>query len=126
MEEAQKLSQPERVAEFLKRLGEAGPAASREEAFRLVVDTLNGVEDQFSGVAPDPDRHLTDGRLYPPQEDSRRDVLGRDDVVRYRSRGHNTWIANNGAIRIEQIGKNDEPSVCCLDKPGADDRTVEL
>jgi hypothetical protein len=126
MEEAKKLTQAERVAEFLKRLGEARPVASHDEAFSLVRDTLNGVEDQFSGVAFDPDKHLTDGRLYPPQEDSRRSVPGRDDVVRYRSRGHNTLIAANGAIRIEKIGKGGEPSICCLDKPGADGKAVEL
>lgn len=126
MEEAERLTQAERVAEFLKRLGEARPAASHDEAFGLVKDTLNGVEDQFSGVAFDPDKHLTDGRLYPPQEDSRRSVPWRDDVVRYRSRGHNTFIASNGAIRIEKIGKGSELSICCLDKPGADGKTVEL
>jgi hypothetical protein len=38
------------VAEFLKRLGEARPVASHDGAFSLVRDTLNGVEDQFSGV----------------------------------------------------------------------------
>jgi hypothetical protein len=126
MEEARKLTQAERVAEFLRRLGEARPAVSHDEAFNLVRDTLNGVEDRFSGVAFDPDKHLTDGRLYPPQQDSRRSVPGRDDVVRYRSRGHNTWIAANGAIRIEKIGKGGELSICCLDKPGADGKTVEL
>ena len=126
MKEAEKPTQAERVAEFLKRLGEARPAASHDEAFCLVGDTLNGVEDQFSGVAFDPDKHLTDGRLYPPQEDSRRSVPGRDDVVRYRSRGHKPLIAGNGAIRIETIGRGGEPSICCLDKPGADGKTVEL
>jgi len=126
MEEAPKVTQAERVAEFLKRLSEARPAGSHDEAFSLVRDTLNAVEDQFSGVAFDPDKHLTDGRLYPPQQDSRRSVPGRGDVVRYRSRGHNTLIASNGAIRIEKIGKGGELSICCLDKPGADGRTVEL
>jgi hypothetical protein len=57
------LTQAERVAEFFKRLGAARPAASHDEAFRLVRDTLNGVEDQFSGVTFDPDKHLTNGRL---------------------------------------------------------------
>jgi hypothetical protein len=121
-----KLIQAQRVAEFLRRLGEARPAASHDEAFNLVRDTLNAVEDRFSGVAFDPDKHLTDGRLYPPQQDSRRSLPGRDDVVRYRSRGHNTLIAANGAIRIEKIGKGGELSVCCLDKRGADGKTVEL
>ena len=126
MEEAKRVTQAQRVAEFLRRLGEARPVASHDGAFELVRDTLNAVEDQFSGVAFDPNKHLTDGRLYPPQEDSRRSVPGRDDVVRYRSRGHNTWIATNGAIRIEKIGKGSEPSTCCLDKPGADGKAVEL
>ena len=126
MEKATKLTQAERVAEFLKRLGGARPAASHDEAFELVRATLNALEDQFSGVAFDPDKHLTDGRLYPPQQNSRRSVPGRDDVVRYRSRGHNTLIASNGAIRIEKIGKGGELSICCLDKPGADGKTVGL
>ena len=120
------LTQSQRVAEFLKRLNATPPATSHDEAFKLVANTLNRVEDEFSGVAFDPGKHLDDGRLYPPQEDSRRDVPGRGDVIRYRSRGHNTWIGSNGAIHIEKIGKSREPSVCCLDKPGADGKTVEL
>lgn len=122
----EKLTQAERIAVFLKRLEHSKPARTREEAFRHVTDTLNAVEDSFSGAAYDPEKHLTDGRLYPPQPDSKRDVPGREDVVRYRSRGHNTWIADNGAIRIEKIAKGAEPPVCCLDKPGADGKTVEL
>lgn len=117
---------PERFALFLKRLLVSPAAATHDEARALLADTLNAVEDAFSGVAFDPGKYLTDGRLYPPQDDSRREVPGRDDVVRFRSRGHNTWIASNGAIRIEKIGKMGEPAVCCLDKPGADGRTVEL
>jgi hypothetical protein len=121
-----KLTQAERVEVFLRRLGEARPAATHAEAFDLLASTLNRVEDSFSGVVYDPDKHLTDGRLYPPQDDNRREVPGRKDVVRYRSRGHNTWIADNGAIRIETIAKGAEPPVCCLDKPGADGKTVVL
>jgi hypothetical protein len=120
------LTPPERVAVFLKRLDASPRAKNLDEARTLLADTLNAVEDDFSGVAYDPDKHLTDGRLYPPQEDSRRQVPGRNDVVRYRTRGHNVWIASNGAIRIEQIGKVGQPSVCCLDKPGANGKTVEL
>jgi hypothetical protein len=120
------LTPPERFALFLKRLMASAAATTQDEARTLLAETLNAVEDAFSGVAFDPDKHITDGRLYPPQDDSRRDVLGRNDVVRFRSRGHNTWIASNGAIRIEKIGKTGEPSVCCLDKPGADGMTVKL
>jgi hypothetical protein len=126
MSSPRKLTQAERIAVFLKHLQEAEPAVGGDEAFGLLAGTLNAVEDSFSGVAYDPDKHLTDGRLYPPQGDNRREVPGRKDVVRYRSRGHNTWIADNGAIRIETIAKGAEPAVCCLDKPGADGKTVEL
>jgi len=104
-----RLTPSERLASFFERLGAQPPAATHDEAFRLVADTLNAVEDEFSGAAYDPEKHLSDGRMYPPQEDSRRLVEGRKDVVRYRSRGHNTWISEtwiseNGAIRIEKIG----------------------
>jgi hypothetical protein len=122
----EKLTQAERFAVFLKRLQATQPAGSGVDAFSLLSSTLNAVENSFSGVAYDPAKHLTDGRLYPPQDDNRRDVAGRKDIVRYRSRGHNTWIADNGAIRIEKIAKGAEPAVCCLDKPGADGKTVEL
>jgi hypothetical protein len=99
----------ERIALFFERLNAQPAAATHDEALRVVAETLNAVEDQFSGAAYDPEKHLSDGRMYPPQEDSRRQVEGRNDVARYRSRGHNTWIANNGAIRIEKIGSKGQP-----------------
>ena len=60
--------------------------------------------------------------MYPPQEDRRRDVAGRTDVRRYRSVGHNIWVADNGAIMITSANG----ATVCLDKPGLDgpdDRT---
>lgn len=120
------LDKKERIAEFLRRLAAASAARSHDEAIQLVRDTLNAVEDEFSGVIADPDKYLDDGRLYPPQEDSRRLVPGRTDLVRYRSKGHNTWIGSNGAIRIDDIPNGDQQPMCCLDKPGADGKTVKL
>ncbi len=120
------LDRRQRIAVFLDRLGSAAHAASHDEAFELLKRTLTAVEDEFSGVPEDPDNHLDDGRLYPPQEDSRRKVPGRPDLIRYRSKGHNTWIGSNGAIRIEELpGKSGGPR-CCLDKPGQDGQTVKL
>ncbi|MEQ8966374.1 MAG: hypothetical protein RID91_11155 [Azospirillaceae bacterium] len=111
----------ERVAEFLRRLGDAPPASSHGEAFDLLADTLNRVEDEFTDVPFDPTRYLSDGRLYPPQADSSRSVDGRPDLTRYRSRGHNTWIGENGAIHVRTLN-----GTVLLDKPGAGGKTAEL
>jgi hypothetical protein len=116
----------ERLEIFLDRLARAPPAKSHDDARELLNSTLDGVEDEFSGVPNNPGKYLSDGRLYPPQDDSFRKVTGRTDVVRYRSRWHDSWIASNGAIRIETINKNGTRGICCLDKPGTDGKRVTL
>jgi hypothetical protein len=63
--------------------------------------------------------------MYPPQGDSQRLVPLRGDLVRYRSRFHNTFIRINGAILIETISKDGTAPISCLDKPGADGETVK-
>jgi hypothetical protein len=68
----------ERLELFLERLDARPAAATHSEAFRLVADTLNAIEDEFSGAIFDPDKHLSDGRMYPPQEDSREARHGSD------------------------------------------------
>jgi len=44
---------------------------------------------------------MTDRQTFRSQADSDRPVPGRPNVLRFRSKGHNTLIATNGAIRIE-------------------------
>jgi len=115
------LTMAERFEIFLGRLAEAPPPASFEEAYETVCETLNAVEDEFSGRPFDlkPDRQF-DGRMYPPQADSFFAVDGHEEVTRLRSRGHNTFIRTNGAIEIQRIrGKKIE-----LEKPGRDGRGV--
>jgi len=111
-----------RFAEFVRRMEAAPPATSGDEALILLSRTLNHVESELTSIPFDPDRWLNDGRMYPPQEDNAREVPDRPDLKRYRSRGHNTWIMVNGAIRIVGI----ETSVVVLDKPGEDGCRIDI
>ena len=110
----------ERVREFLRRLAAAPAAAGHDEAMGQIADILNAVEDEMTSIPFDSDFPLDDGRKYPPLLDSRRVDPGRDDVARYRSKGHSTLIGDNGAIRI--VDHSSEKVV--FDKPGADGRAI--
>lgn len=115
------LTKQERFEKFLERLSAPPPARSAEEALELVSTTLNAVEDEFTEIPYQPDLWLTDGRMYPPRDDSVFTVTGRADLSRYRSRGHNTYVRDNGAIEIRDISGR-----VLFEKPGADGRPVEL
>ena len=109
-------SRRERLQEFLHRLAKSPNASTFDEAKKLVDDTLNAVEDEMSGVPYNPSTWLTDGRMYPVQDDNVRDLPGHPDVKRARSKDHNIFIGKNGAVRIVQISTNE----IALDKPGRD------
>jgi hypothetical protein len=113
-------SRTERLQEFLRRLEQAPPASTFEEGRKLADNTLNTVEDELSGVPFNPATWLTDGRMYPVQDDNIRDVPRRPDVKRLRTADHNVYIATHGAIRIEQISTK----TVVLDKAGKDGRKV--
>ena len=66
----------------------------------MLSETLNEVEDELTEIPYNPERWQTDGRLDPPLPDSRRPVPDHPEVTRWRSKGHNTYIRNNGAIEI--------------------------
>jgi hypothetical protein len=114
-------SKAERLEEFLRRLDAAERCTSFGEARTLVADTLNDVEDEMSGIQFNPVLPGDDGRMYPPQDDSERSVPGQEDVKRFRSARHNTYISSEGAIRIQEVG-----GPCILNKPGHDGSTIEL
>lgn len=112
---------PRRLAIFLERLAAAEPAETFENAMALIATTLNGVEDEFTSIEFSPAQWHSDGRMYPPQKDSARDVPGRDDVTRFRSVRHNIWVATYGAILIRTLDGE-----LLLDIPGRNGRKVEL
>ena len=73
----------------------------------------------MSDVPFDPSKWQSDGRMYPPQDDSERAVPEHPNVRRFRSRRHNTYIAMNGALEIRTIDGD-----VLLSKTGADGRSV--
>lgn len=109
------VSKDQRPRIFIERLENVPVANSADEALTVLSEILNAVEDEFSGVPYNPLLWKSDGRMYPPQEDSRRNVPGRPSVGRYRSAAHQTLIGKNGSIRIETLDGR-----VLLDKPGVD------
>lgn len=115
------LEKCERFAIFVERLLATAPVDGAQEAYVLLGQTLNAVEDEFTDIAFDPSNWKADGRMYPPQADSARDVAGRSELTRYRSKAHNTYISANGAIRIDSLNGD-----VVLSKPGSDGNEVVL
>ena len=93
----------ERLREIFRRLAEISPAHSFEEAWRHLVETMNKVEEELSGIPYNPGLWRTDGRLYPPQKGMERRVKGKHGVRVFRSVAHRTYIAQNGAIEIHAL-----------------------
>jgi hypothetical protein len=110
----------ERLNEFYERFGKAPRSSTSEEAYNSLVTILNTVEDELSGIAYDPMHGRNDGRLYPPQMDSIRDVPDKPFVKRFRSTWHNTFIGINGSVEICDILKGEVVFV----KLGSDGRGV--
>ena len=92
-----------RLTLFYERLKAAPAAGTRDQAYALLSDTLNAVEDEYSDMPNNPQNWQTDGRLYPPQTDRVFAVDNFPAVLRYNSFKHDTYIASNGAIEIRVI-----------------------
>jgi len=97
------LSKPARLKLVLQRLHAAAVKATHDAAFSLIAEILNGVEDEHSGIPANPFNWRSDGRMYPPQADNARSSPDRPGVIVYRSRGHRTLIAANGAFTIIDV-----------------------
>jgi hypothetical protein len=112
------MEKPERLRIFFERLSEAPLADDCESALALMATTLNGVEDEYSGIEYNAGSLQDDRRLYPPDL-AFEQQSGIEGVRMFRQRGHKTFIAPNGAIRIE-LNKPDPATKVVLDRPGAD------
>ncbi len=108
-----------RLAEVIERLGKEPPFGTAEAALAALTAILNEVEDRRTGTAFGPARWRRDSRLYPPQADAANPFPGRPELTRYRTRQHNVWIAEGGAIRIEEVSGR-----CLSEKAGMDGRTI--
>lgn len=115
------ISHRERLAVFYERLRNAASCASHDAAFALLSVTLTEVEDELSGAPNRVENHLHDGRMYPPLPDNTFTVKGRPELTRYRSRGHQIYISDQGALLIAKSDGSVE-----LSKPSANGEEIEL
>lgn len=90
-----------RLQEFYRRLGAQTPSSNAEDALRRVNDTLDEVENLYSGIpkkVPSPPPSMPDGRMYPPQMDNiKRHV---DGSMTAGTRRHTITLGNDGSIAI--------------------------
>jgi hypothetical protein len=100
-EASQRRSIRERLDELYRRLKLLPRAPSAAEALRQLCETLDEVEDAWSGVAkksPPPAPSSSDGRMYCPLPDF---VSHLDDgCILALTRGHRIEISADGALRI--------------------------
>ena len=100
-EPIRKHSTRDRLIEFYRRLRELPQRDSARAAFQQICETLDRVEDEWSGIPkliPIPPLASLDGRMYCPVDDH---ILSRaDGSLLAMTRGHRIEIAANGAERI--------------------------
>jgi hypothetical protein len=92
----------QRLELFFKRLMDAAPAASAEEALALVCRLMEEVEEELCPV-PKQTPAPTDftGRMYPPQADRIRLMEG--GILRANTRHHRIFCRPSGAIDIWHV-----------------------
>ena len=113
-------SQAERVAEFYRRIQTEPAPATRFARRSQLARLLKEVEDDMSAIPYDPEERGDDGRMYPPRDDSERDVANSPRVKRYRTKGHNVFIGDNGAVEILIVGTGEQQFAL----PGSDGKGI--
>jgi hypothetical protein len=95
------ISIQERLQEYYRRLKESPPASSATEGLELVINLLNEVEDELSGLPrtdPPPSPGKPDGRMYPPLADYT--ARNSDGSILARTKAHSINISADGSIQI--------------------------
>ena len=96
----------QRLNILYERLGGLPQPTSADEALGQLNDTLNQVEDEFSGVTANPNPGLKfDGRMYPPRDDYIDRLPG--GGITARTKGNVIEIQANGGMRILSRGSGD-------------------
>jgi hypothetical protein len=120
-------SKAQRLAEFLSRLSAAPPAQSYEEARPQVEAIMNAVEDELTDIPFHAAARQSDGRMYPPLDDSEK-PSGNTGFRRFRTKWHNILYGTNGAIRIHRAPTLPDEwtsGVVILDKAGLDGKRLQ-
>lgn len=120
-------SKPQRLAEFLRHLSEAPAAQSYQEARQQVEAILNAVEDELTDIPFNLDASHSDGRMYPPLDDTEKKA-GHPGFRRFRTKAHNLLFGTNGSIRIHCVPPPPEKwavGVVIFDKAGLDGRRIQ-
>lgn len=120
--EAQHFKREQRLSLIIAIAQDLPSANDNIEAKRNLDTIINFIEDEFSGVAYDPNNWDRDGRLYPAQEDYRRKT-SHPSIYTYRHVAHESHFGTNGAILIE-ITNGPQKGQVLLDCPGRDNLTV--
>lgn len=111
----------ERLEGIKALIADAPSPSNHDEALTMLTTIINEYEEAHSGVpyAFDLARTTKDGRIYPPAPDQEKPskIPG---TRRYRTRGHNVYIGDNGAIAFEDVKTNEIE----FSKPGADGKEV--
>jgi hypothetical protein len=113
----------QRLELFLDRLRGKESASDHDAAMALLSNTLNGVEDEVSGVPYNSEEPGSDGRMYPPNARFRYPKWEQAGIRCYRQVAHATFIANNGAVEI-RARTGSELGQIIFEKPGRDGRRV--
>ena len=113
------LSVRERLTIFFERLRQAPPCASADDALALVCQTLDAVEDEWSGIEKNPNAGFKfDGRMYPPRADFTYPQSDGSKIALIK--GHEVRLGINGSISIRSRSSGAEE----FSKGGQYEKTV--